>query len=121
MVVPEPRNRGLRFHALAEFAEGFLAYLSEFEGRDELACAWSAAADRRFPTPRPPTGLSGSSAASPATCRRDGDAPVADIGAAGREAPVLLRRADAWKRPRPGRHQRARPPTGRPASSRRRT
>lgn len=35
MVVPEPRNRGLRFESLGEFATEFLAYLSEFEGRDE--------------------------------------------------------------------------------------
>ena len=35
MVVPEPRNRALRFEALAEFASEFLAYLSGFEGRDE--------------------------------------------------------------------------------------
>ncbi len=35
VVVPEPRNRGLRFEALAEFAAEFLAYLSEFEGREE--------------------------------------------------------------------------------------
>jgi hypothetical protein len=36
MVVPEPRNRGLRFEALAEFAGEFMAYLSEFEGRNEI-------------------------------------------------------------------------------------
>ncbi len=35
MVVPEPRNRGLRFEALAEFATEFLAYLCEFEDYDE--------------------------------------------------------------------------------------
>jgi hypothetical protein len=35
MVVPEPRNRGLRFEALDEFAAEFLTYLSEFEDRDE--------------------------------------------------------------------------------------
>lgn len=35
MVVPEPRNRGLRFAALAEFAAEFLVYLAEFEDRDE--------------------------------------------------------------------------------------
>ena len=35
IVVPEPRNRDLRFETLAEFASEFLAYLSEFEGRDE--------------------------------------------------------------------------------------
>lgn len=35
MVVPEPRNRGLRFEALAEFATDFLDYLAEFESRDE--------------------------------------------------------------------------------------
>ncbi len=35
MVVPEPRNRSLRFEALAEFATEFLVYLSRFEGRDE--------------------------------------------------------------------------------------
>ncbi len=34
MVVPEPRNRGLRFEALDEFAISFLAYLCEFEARD---------------------------------------------------------------------------------------
>jgi len=36
MVVPEPRNRRLRFEALAKFAKGFLAHLAEFEGRDEV-------------------------------------------------------------------------------------
>ena len=35
MVVPEPRNRGLRFEALAEFATEFMSYLSKFEERDE--------------------------------------------------------------------------------------
>jgi hypothetical protein len=35
MVVPEPRNRGLRFEALAQFGAAFLAYLSDFEDRDE--------------------------------------------------------------------------------------
>lgn len=35
MVVPEPRNRALRFAALAEFAGHFLAYISRFEARDE--------------------------------------------------------------------------------------
>jgi hypothetical protein len=35
VVVPEPRNRRLRFEALAKFATEFLVYLSEFEGRDE--------------------------------------------------------------------------------------
>jgi hypothetical protein len=42
MVVPEPRNRGLRFEALAEFAAEFLAYLSEFEGRDEAGVCLDA-------------------------------------------------------------------------------
>lgn len=32
-VVPEPRDRALRFDALAEFAADFLTYLSEFEDR----------------------------------------------------------------------------------------
>jgi hypothetical protein len=36
MVVPEPRNRGLRFESLAEFAEQFLAYLAEFERCNEV-------------------------------------------------------------------------------------
>jgi hypothetical protein len=35
MVVPEPRNRSLRFEALAEFATDLLFYLAEFEDRDE--------------------------------------------------------------------------------------
>lgn len=35
MVVPEPRNRGLRFEALAEFATEFMSYLSKFEEHDE--------------------------------------------------------------------------------------
>jgi hypothetical protein len=34
MVVPEPRDRALRFEALAEFATDFLRYLSRFEHRD---------------------------------------------------------------------------------------
>ena len=42
MVVPEPRNRGLRFEALAEFGTEFLAYLSEFEGRDEAGMCLDA-------------------------------------------------------------------------------
>lgn len=40
MVVSEPRNRGLRFEALAEFATELLVYLSEFEDRNETGiCA----------------------------------------------------------------------------------
>lgn len=35
MVVPEPRNRALRFEALSTFATEFAAYLSQFENRDE--------------------------------------------------------------------------------------
>lgn len=35
MVVPEPRNRALRFEALDEFASEFLTYLSQFETLDE--------------------------------------------------------------------------------------
>ena len=35
VVVTEPRNRELRFEALAEFAAEFLAYLARFEARDE--------------------------------------------------------------------------------------
>ncbi|MCC7363537.1 MAG: hypothetical protein IT303_04125 [Dehalococcoidia bacterium] len=42
MVVPEPRNRSLRFEALAEFAAEFLAYLSEFERRDETGLCHDA-------------------------------------------------------------------------------
>ena len=34
MVVPEPRNRALRFEALDDFASKFLAYLSQFEPLD---------------------------------------------------------------------------------------
>jgi hypothetical protein len=35
MVVPEPRNRALRFEALDEFATELLAYLSQFEPLDD--------------------------------------------------------------------------------------
>jgi hypothetical protein len=35
MVVPEPRNRALRFEALDQFATDLLAYLSRFEARDD--------------------------------------------------------------------------------------
>lgn len=35
VVVPEPRNRGLRFEALGDFATDLLDYLSHFEDRDE--------------------------------------------------------------------------------------
>ncbi len=35
VVVPEPRNRALRFEVLAQFAAEFVVYLSEFEDRDE--------------------------------------------------------------------------------------
>lgn len=39
MVVPEPRNRALRFEALSEFASAFIEYLSQFQDHDdEGAC-----------------------------------------------------------------------------------
>lgn len=38
MVVPEPRNRGLRFAALDDFARELLDYLSEFQQREDDVC-----------------------------------------------------------------------------------
>jgi hypothetical protein len=38
MVVPEPRNRGLRFAALDDFAKDLLDYLSQFESRENEIC-----------------------------------------------------------------------------------
>jgi hypothetical protein len=34
VVVPEPRNRALRFEALAEFGQSFVSYLNTFDARD---------------------------------------------------------------------------------------
>jgi hypothetical protein len=42
MIVPEPRNRDLRFAALAEFAGPFLDHLSAFEDRDEVGMCLDA-------------------------------------------------------------------------------
>ena len=75
IVVPEPRNRDLRFAALAEFAAEFLAYLSEFEGRDEAGMCRDAP---QLVVPNTATAdwLSGIVGRFTRNLRTDGDAPV---------------------------------------------
>ncbi len=76
MVVPEPRNRDLRFEALAEFAGEFLAYLSEFEGRDGTGLCLEAP---QLVVPNAATAdwLSGIVGRFTRNLRIDGDAPLA--------------------------------------------
>ncbi len=75
MIVPEPRNRGLRFEALAEFATGFLAYLSGFEDRDEAGVCLDAP---QIIVPNTPTAswLSGIIGRFTRNLRTDGDSPA---------------------------------------------
>jgi hypothetical protein len=75
IVVPEPRNRGLRFEALAEFAVEFLAYLSEFEGRDEAGICFDAP---QLVVPNTATAdwLGGIVGRFTRNLRTDGDAPA---------------------------------------------
>jgi hypothetical protein len=75
VVVPEPRNRGLRFDALAEFAAEFLAYLSEFEDRDESGMCLDTP---QLVVPNAATSdwLGGIVGRFTRNLRTDGDAPV---------------------------------------------
>lgn len=75
MVVPEPRNRGLRFEALAEFAVEFLAYLSQFEGRDQAGICLDAP---QLVVPNTATAdwLGGIVGRFTRNLRTDGDAPA---------------------------------------------
>jgi hypothetical protein len=75
IVVPEPRNRDLRFEALAEFAAEFLLYLSEFEGRDETGRCWDAP---QLVVPNTATAdwLGGIVGRFTRNLRTDGDVPV---------------------------------------------
>lgn len=75
MVVPEPRNRGLRFEALAEFAAEFLTYLSEFERRDEAGTCRDAP---QLVVPNAATAdwLGGIVGRFTRNLRADGDAPL---------------------------------------------
>ena len=90
IVVPEPRNRDLRFETLAEFASEFLAYLSEFEGRDEDGMCLDAP---QIVVPNAATAdwLGGIVGRFTRNLGADGDASRAAIGSAGRKAPVVLR------------------------------
>ena len=75
MVVPEPRNRGLRFKALAEFAAEFLAYLSRFGGRDQAGMCLDAP---QLVVPNAATAewLGGIVGRFTRNLRTDGDAPA---------------------------------------------
>jgi hypothetical protein len=75
IVVPEPRNRDLRFEALAEFAAEFLLYLSEFEGRDETGMCRDAP---QLVVPNTATAdwLGGIVGRFTRNLRTDGDVPV---------------------------------------------
>jgi hypothetical protein len=75
VVVPEPRNRGLRFQAIAEFAEEFLAYLSMFEVRDEAGMCLDAP---QLVVPNAATAdwLGGIVGRFTRNLRTDGDAPA---------------------------------------------
>ena len=75
IVVPEPRNRDLRFEALAEFAVEFLAYLSEFEGRDEAGMCLDAP-QLIVPNAATADWLGGIVGRFTRNLRADGDAPV---------------------------------------------
>ncbi len=75
MVVPEPRNRSLRFQALAEFAAEFLAYLSQFEERDDTGFCMDAP---QLVVPNAATAdwLGGIVGRFTRNLRTDGDAPA---------------------------------------------
>lgn len=75
IVVPEPRNRDLRFDALAAFATEFLAYLSEFEHRDEAGMCLDAP---QLVVPNAATAdwLGGIVGRFTRNLRADGDGPV---------------------------------------------
>jgi len=75
MVVPEPRNRGLRFEALDEFATGLLSYLSDFEDRDEVGVCLDAP---QLVVPNAATAdwLSGIIGRFTRNLRTDGDTPA---------------------------------------------
>ena len=75
VVVPEPRNRDLRFEALAEFALELLAYLSEFEGRDEAGMCLDAP-QLVVPNTATAAWLSGIVGRFTRNLRTDGDAPA---------------------------------------------
>lgn len=75
VVVPEPRNRGLRFQALADFAEAFVGYLSEFEGRDEAGMCLDAP-QLVVPNAATANWLSGIVGRFTRNLRTDGDAPA---------------------------------------------
>ncbi|MGN6814971.1 MAG: hypothetical protein ACTHK3_02660 [Solirubrobacterales bacterium] len=75
MIVPEPRNRGLRFEVLAEFATEFLAYLARFENRDEAGICLDAP---QLVVPNAPTAswLSGIVGRFTRNLQTDGDSPT---------------------------------------------
>lgn len=75
VVVPEPRNRSLRFLALADFAEAFMGYLSEFEGRDEAGMCLDAP-QLVVPNAATANWLSGIVGRFTRNLRTDGDAPA---------------------------------------------
>lgn len=75
VVVPEPRNRGLRFQALADFAEVFTGYLFEFENRDEAGTCLDAP-QLIVPNAATANWLSGIVGRFTRNLRTDGDAPA---------------------------------------------
>ncbi|KEF96622.1 MULTISPECIES: hypothetical protein [Mycobacterium] len=75
MVVPEPRNRGLRFEALDQFAGELLAYLAEFEDRDETGVCVDAP-QLVVPNVATASWLSGIVGRFTRNLRTDGDSPA---------------------------------------------
>ena len=102
MVVPEPRTALSDSRPLPSSPRSSWPISPSSRAATRLACARTHPSSS-FPTPPPPTGWAGSLVASPATAT-DGDGRR-PIGSDGRKAPVLLRRPDARKPPRPGRHR----------------